>query len=105
MGAARRTPRPQAGVDGSATCDLYAFVVERAAAADVGGAGPGQEIRAAAVFQVAALGEQSDVAALARVVADLNFQGADGGLEARQAAVGDPAGRVGMDGDDRWADG
>src|SRR5438034_872771 len=48
------------------------LVVERAAAADVGGPGPSKQVRVAVLAEMATLRQQGDVAALLRVVADLN---------------------------------
>src|SRR5882672_153033 len=59
--------------------ETHWFVVERAAAADVRGACSSEQVGIAVLAQVAALGEQRDVAPLPRIVADLNRERSDRG--------------------------
>src|SRR5438067_2032068 len=77
------------------------FVVERPSAAEVGGAGPGEEIRVAILAEMAALGEERDVVALPGIVADSNGQGSERRLESGETTVGDRGRRLRMDGHDR----
>src|SRR5260221_9783689 len=85
--------------------DPDGLVVEGAAAAEVGGAGAAEYVGVAVFAEVAAFGHQRDVAALASIVANLNWQISDGGFEAGRATVRDSSGRVGMHGDQRRAGG
>src|SRR4051812_19953541 len=64
-----------------------ALVVEGAAAADVGGARLREQVRAAPVAEVPALGHQRHVLALPGVVLDAHLQRALRGLQQRQCSI------------------
>src|SRR5438046_2966286 len=75
------------------------FVVQRAAAAEVGGAGLGEHVGVAVLAQVPALGEKRDVAALARIVTNLNGQCSERRLHVADSAVRDAGSGARVHGD------